>query len=235
MDELTGKFYAENANEIFERYHKADSGVETYFGEAFPRPMRILDIGAGAGRDMLRLMERGHDVFGVEPCEELRKLAIDRFPELDGRLFAGALPDLDLESLSRRGKAIGLAKHAKGIFGKCCGECGKGIGSSGGSFGGVLCTAVLMHVPKNALEGSTDKIASVLVLGGRALVSIPARRDDVGPERRDSKGRLFEQITPTELETLFAKRSMRLDKRWDNKDSLGREGVSWATMLFVRS
>ncbi len=53
-----------------------------------------MDIGAGSGRDMIQLLKQGYDVFGIEPCDELRKLAIDKYPNLSSRLVAGNIPDI---------------------------------------------------------------------------------------------------------------------------------------------
>src|SRR5206468_5177568 len=40
------------------------------------------------------LMREPHDVYGVEPSESLRQLAVSNAPELAGRFYSGSLPGL---------------------------------------------------------------------------------------------------------------------------------------------
>jgi len=119
MDGKTLKYYQDNAADIFEKYQSAEGGISNFFSMAFPEKCKVLDLGAGSGRDMKQLLDKGYDVFGIEPCSELRNLAQKRYPELSERLLVGQLPGLD-ESFNDR-------------------------------FDGVICSAVLMHVPKEQL------------------------------------------------------------------------------------
>ena len=91
----TFDYYKNNANEIFQRYENASEGVGRFFRMAFPPESKVLDIGAGSGRDMKKLITQGHEEIGVEPCQELIDLALKHHPELSGKLFQGSLPDLD--------------------------------------------------------------------------------------------------------------------------------------------
>jgi hypothetical protein len=52
VDELTRLYYAEQGPEVGARYAVAESGVRQYFGPAFLPGSRILDLGAGVGRDL---------------------------------------------------------------------------------------------------------------------------------------------------------------------------------------
>ena len=65
MDVTTVQFYEENAADISRRYEAVSSPVERYFGAAFVSGSRVLDIGAGSGRDAARLLANGFDVYGV--------------------------------------------------------------------------------------------------------------------------------------------------------------------------
>jgi len=94
IDELTLKYYAEHAEEVAERYNKIESGMSEYLTRTFRKGMRILDIGAGSGRDMHNILKEGFDVYGAEPCDELRASALRQYPELGGRLDTGSLPDI---------------------------------------------------------------------------------------------------------------------------------------------
>ena len=70
--------YAEEAPELLKRYEYIS------FADAHapvlqmipPAPGRILDIGAGTGRDAAGLVALGHSVVAVEPTKELRCGAI---------------------------------------------------------------------------------------------------------------------------------------------------------------
>src|SRR5436305_988491 len=116
MDDLTRRYYATRSDEIADEYESDHTQREVLLRRGFIQGMRILDVGAGAGRDVCILRDIGCDAYGVEPCDELRLVAAKRHPELMDRLIHGSLPDL--------GKPFG------------------------GDFDGVICSSVLMHLPK---------------------------------------------------------------------------------------
>jgi SAM-dependent methyltransferase len=80
MDEKTLTYYSENAAVLFERYLDAKEGIAAYFDKAFEPGCSVLDIGCGSGRDMIQLIQNGFDAYGLEPCSEFIKLAINKFP-----------------------------------------------------------------------------------------------------------------------------------------------------------
>jgi len=94
MDALTVKYYDDNAETLFAMYTSGQSGVEKYFKVAFPPGSEILDIGSGSGRDVGILMKEQYVAYGTEPSVNLRSLAVSRIPQLEGRIYPGALPDL---------------------------------------------------------------------------------------------------------------------------------------------
>lgn len=61
---------------IFLSVMAVDSKISEYFQSSFPTNARVLDIGAGSGRDPNKLLNLGYDAYGIEPCEKLRNLAI---------------------------------------------------------------------------------------------------------------------------------------------------------------
>ena len=70
--------------------------------DLFPnRPARVVDIGAGTGRDAAWLAGQGHDVLAVEPVRELREVG----QAIHGSRRLSWLDDLlpDLASARRRG------------------------------------------------------------------------------------------------------------------------------------
>lgn len=54
------------------------------------RPLRILDVGAGAGRDSAFFKNAGHDVLAIEPADKMREHINARYPEL--RVIGKAVP-----------------------------------------------------------------------------------------------------------------------------------------------
>jgi SAM-dependent methyltransferase len=92
MDPDTLSFYEKNAETAFTGYESIPSPLASYFPMAFASCQRILDVGAGSGRDMAALLAMGCDVLGLEPSALLRDLALRNHPELTGRILEESLP-----------------------------------------------------------------------------------------------------------------------------------------------
>jgi hypothetical protein len=96
VDERTRQAYERRAGEYATRDHGVPSPLLGYFHIAFPRQgqvePRILDIGAGSGRELLALVSEKFDAYGIEPVEGLRQAAVERHPELASRIRAGEVP-----------------------------------------------------------------------------------------------------------------------------------------------
>jgi SAM-dependent methyltransferase len=108
------------------------------------------------------------------------------------------------------------------------------IDGFGGDFDGVVCSAVLMHVPDTELLDAALSIRAILKPQGRLLLSLPASRPDTGIEHRDIHGRLFAPYTAEQICLLFERLGFQLIHRWDNDDSFGRGGIRWFTLLLAR-
>lgn len=200
MDDRTATYYTQFAAEIAERYDALDVEMNKILRRAFDAGMRVLDVGAGSGRDAALLLDMGCDAYGVEPCDELRRLAETRHPSLTGRLAGGSLPHL--------GQPFG------------------------GAFDGVLCSAVLMHLPKAEILDAAIALRKVLKANGKLVLSVPLERPDLDAQHRDHKGRLFTPLLPDYLQLLFERIGFRLLEKWESSDSLGREAHSWCTFVF---
>ena len=102
----------------------------------------------------------------------------------------------------------------------------------GGAFDGVLCSAVLMHIPETSLPSACDFITQCLRPGGMLLYSVPSRRLDVSADaHRDSMGRLFVPDVGPLLLGLFSERGFELVEQWENADSFGRDHATWVSCL----
>lgn len=202
MDEQTLNYYETHAKEVFERYETVEqSGIAQHFTSSFRPGSKVLDVGAGSGRDLRQLLKLGFDAYGAEPVAEFRKLAVEQHPELQGRLFEGGLPG-------------NITSYQK--------------------YDGVLCSAVLMHVPQNQLFDAVLALRDLLTEQGRLLISIPASRTDIEDNHRDEQGRLFNPVTPDQLKLLCKRLAFDCMAEHISDDALGRAGTSWHTLLFVR-
>lgn len=94
MDPQTLAYYQSAGPELASLYESGRSSIAQYFNVAFPSGSRILDVGAGSGRDLAVLVAAGYDAYGVEPSPSLREAAVQHHPELAQRLADTALPEL---------------------------------------------------------------------------------------------------------------------------------------------
>ena len=200
MDKKTLDYYKNNANEIFQNYENASEGVDRFFRMAFPSESTVLDIGAGSGRDIRKLIAQGYEPIGIEPCHEFIELALKYHPELSERLFQGSLPDLD-EKYNEK-------------------------------FDGVLCSAVLMHIPREHLFDTTFSLKRVLKPGGYLLISLPGKGPKTDNQFRDENGRLYHHYSPEYLQLLLARVGFQLNGSWETEDGIGREGRTWIVQLY---
>lgn len=101
-------------------------------------------------------------------------------------------------------------------------------------FDGVLCSAVLMHLPEEQLFDACFSIRRILKENGRLLISVPLQDHTVDKvTKRDVHGRLYNGVTPENLGLIFERLGFRLLNRWDDNDSLNRNYRKWAVMLFT--
>jgi len=101
-----------------------------------------------------------------------------------------------------------------------------------GEFDGVLCSAVLMHIPREELFDSAFAIKKILKENGVLLVSVPENRPDIDEGLRDGKGRLYNQVQPDYLRLLFERLGFSVIGNWRSDDALQRKGYSWSTIAF---
>ena len=105
-------------------------------------PARVLDVGAGTGRDAAHLAALGHSVTAAEPTPEMRAAARRLHPDAAVDWRDDALPELT--GLARRSAAFDL----------------------------ILLTAVWMHLDADERAAAMPVLARLLAPGGRLILSI---------------------------------------------------------------
>jgi hypothetical protein len=128
--------------------------------------------------------------------------------------------------------ALAVVHHPE-LAGRIAGGALPQIGEPfGGRFDGILCSAVLMHVPEADLFDTVFALRQLLRPNGRLLVSLPLSRGDVGGNERGIDGRLFKNYAPEYLQLLLERVGFQQIGRWDGEDALARAGTRWYTLLF---
>jgi SAM-dependent methyltransferase len=106
-------------------------------------PARVLDIGAGVGRDAAWFAGRGHAVLAVEPVDALREAGMTAYAQTPGIEWQNdRLPDLT--SLMARGETFDL----------------------------VMLTAVWAHLNEEERRIAMANIGKLVAKGGRLIMSI---------------------------------------------------------------
>lgn len=100
---------------------------------------------------------------------------------------------------------------------------------------GLVCSAVLMHLPENELFDALLSLRDALKIHGRLLFSIPKERPGLDQFHRDSEQRLFQPINANQLTLLAERLGLRLISRWGNLDALNRVDHAWTTLLFEKT
>lgn len=101
----------------------------------------------------------------------------------------------------------------------------------GGEFDGVLCNAVLMHIPADQLQSTWQSLRRVLKPGGRVLFSLPSMRPDLLENGHDRDGRFFQNHDPLSIASIlealgFARITLGSDATSVYPD------ISWTIFLF---
>ncbi|WP_399942848.1 class I SAM-dependent methyltransferase [Streptomyces sp. BBFR25] len=89
-------YYAQNAGTLGQRYgsvtfEEVHGGVVDLLP---PAPARVLDVGAGTGRDAAALAQRGYQVVAAEPVRELQEVARSLHPSENVCWVEESLPEL---------------------------------------------------------------------------------------------------------------------------------------------
>lgn len=142
-------FYHQNAPSLAESYQQLSfEDVHSSWKPYWPttgdgqQPARILDIGAGSGRDAKWFAEHGGEVFAVEPASSLRQLGREHTEGLEVTWLDDSLPELK--------KVIDLGMR----------------------FDLILVSAVWMHIAKSQRKRAFRKLANLLASNGKLVISL---------------------------------------------------------------
>ena len=102
-------------------------------------------------------------------------------------------------------------------------------------FDAVVAIAVLMHLTREDIGRALMELHRVLQPDGRLIVSVPARRNDLDTEGRDTSGRRFTCLEKDEWTSLLRDAGFAIRDSRETADGLGRSGVQWFSCLGERS
>ena len=136
--------YADEAEALVKQYEKISfAEVHRQVIDLIPTaPSRILDIGAGTGRDAAGFATMGHSVTAVEPTAELRLRAKSLHPEPQIQWLDDSLPDL-------------VHLHERSEI-----------------FDVVMLTAVWMHLDELQRRRAMPRVAGLVRAGGLMILSL---------------------------------------------------------------
>lgn len=135
--------YDKEVDALFERYESRDAaGIHEPWIHLFPQaPARILDIGAGTGRDAAWFASLGHSVLAVEPTDALRERAAILHPAPEIEWLDDILPGIP--HVLARGETYDL----------------------------ILMHAVWMHLTEDERSEGMENLTRLLEPGGRIAMS----------------------------------------------------------------
>lgn len=136
--------YADEAPDLVTRYEAiAFTALHQDILHLLPAPRaRILDIGAGTGRDAAGFAEMGHAVLAVEPTDALRTAAATLHPSPLIEWLDDGLPHLAQ------------------------------VAARGETFDVIMLTAVFMHLDAQERAQAMESVAPLLAAGGKLILSL---------------------------------------------------------------
>jgi SAM-dependent methyltransferase len=157
------------------------------------RGQRILDVGAGTGRDASALAELGHRVTAVEPSSAMLRLAKALHPDNDVLWLQDAMPALSKVS---------------------------------GTYDFVVLSAVWMHVPPASRAAAFSRLVDLTAPHGRIYMTLRLGAGDVD--------RAMWSVDANEIKGLAGARGLKVIDLGKQPDLLGRDGVTWQTLVVAR-
>jgi len=212
---LAPQFYNDNATELAQQYlSKTFDEVHQSWSQFLPsiienQNARILDLGAGSGRDAKYLAElaaKTHStknniqIIGAEPAKELSQLGQKTTQGLNVKWVEDSLPALS-----------NVTKQEV-------------------SFDLILLSAVWMHIPPSDRARSMRKLANLLKPGGKLVISLRHGQTD-----QECKQRKMHHVCADELKKLATDVGLftKLETAKE-EDKLGRKRLYYRYLMMAR-
>jgi 2-polyprenyl-3-methyl-5-hydroxy-6-metoxy-1,4-benzoquinol methylase len=205
----TPQFYNDNATKLAEQYlSKTFEQVHQSWAQFLPSIInnpnaRILDLGAGSGRDVKYLAELAANthqtenniqIFAVEPAQELAAIGQNTTDALNVKWINDSLPS--------------LSKVSKQEV----------------SFDLILLSAVWMHMNAEEQSYALNTLSKLVSHGG--LIVITLRIGEF------SDGRIAHEINETDLIAQANSLNLDVILNESSADALDRSDVTWKTLVF---
>lgn len=144
MSQKSYQFYTNHASRLAREYETvAPDTIHGVWRDHLPKPpARVMDVGAGTGRDAAWLADLGHEVVAVEPSAGMRAEGERRHPSGRIRWMDDSLPDL--QTVQELGERFDL----------------------------ILLSAVWMHVLPANRNRAIETLAALTAPGGRIVITL---------------------------------------------------------------
>ena len=209
---MINKFYNENADKLAQQYlSKSFEEVHESWSQFLPSIIenpnaRILDLGAGSGRDAKHLAElatKTHhtknniQIFAVEPATELSLIGQKTTQELNVQWMEDSLPSLS--NVTKKEVSFDL----------------------------ILLSAVWMHIPPSDRVRAIRKLANLLKPGGKLVISLRH-----GQTKTDFSERKMHTVCADELKSLATNVGLFTQLETPKEpDKLNRPDITWQTVV----
>lgn len=214
-NDYNDNYYSDNAAELAQQYlSKTFEQVHKSWTHFLPSILenpnaRILDLGAGSGRDakyFAELAETTHkakncvQVYAVEPAKELSRIGQKTTQGLQVKWLADSLPALN-----------NITKQEI-------------------SFDLILLSAVWMHIPPSQRARSMRKLANLLKPGGQLVISLRH-----GQTEQDLTTRKMYVVCADESKKLATDVGLFCKLETPKEpDQIGREHIQWQTVVLIK-
>lgn len=162
-------FYDRSAEDLVDRYEAVEFAkahpylVSTLTGK--PKK-RVLDVGAGTGRDAAAMADLGHAVTAVEPSDRMRGLARTLHGVMPIAWIDASLPKLAAPALNNK------------------------------SFDLIVLSAVWMHVHPSARRSALERLSNLLADGGEIYMTLRVGPGDPGRAMYPVSAEELEHLAP---------------------------------------
>ena len=102
------------------------------------------------------------------------------------------------------------------------------------SFDGIYSIATLMHLDKDMIDRTIEKIATILKSNSKFFFSASIQRDDIDEQGKDEKGRHFTDMSELEWVKCCEEYGLQLEHSEITDDGLDRDGIIWLTCIIKK-